>query len=209
MTELPKFVARHGYRHEVIVKASGQIYLRQSPAPRWGRSRAEEVKGGADAIRGLETWDAYKARLEAGRAKKPAGTCQICGRHIHHAHGVIAHHGYERPVEGYQTASCPGARHLPFEKDRTVLGEHIESLKKILAGAEERLEMLIRPDFAEDLIHATGRGKGRAYEVAKHGTPEWKRALRQHISQRQAEIATLPATIAYQQKRYDEWKPKA
>jgi hypothetical protein len=45
-------------------------------------------------------------------------TCQICGRAIKAGKGVIAHHGYKRP-EGryYQTASCWGARHLPYEQD--------------------------------------------------------------------------------------------
>lgn len=41
--------------------------------------------------------------------------CQICGREIKAAKGVIAHHGYQRPGGGWQTASCAGARYLPYE----------------------------------------------------------------------------------------------
>lgn len=42
-------------------------------------------------------------------------TCQCCGRAIKAATGVIAHHGYRRPGGGWQTASCFGARHVPYE----------------------------------------------------------------------------------------------
>jgi hypothetical protein len=56
-------------------------------------------------------------------------TCQCCGRAILAETGVIAHHGYERPDYGYQTASCMGARELPFEVDRAVLGKMIIFMK--------------------------------------------------------------------------------
>lgn len=46
---------------------------------------------------------------------KPTTTCQICGRGILANTGVIAHHGYQRPGDGYQTKSCMGARYLPYE----------------------------------------------------------------------------------------------
>jgi len=46
----------------------------------------------------------------------PRGACQICGRSIGIKTGVIAHHGYTRPQhQGYQTSSCEGAKHLPYE----------------------------------------------------------------------------------------------
>lgn len=62
-----------------------------------------------------------------------ARTCQICGRPIFAEIGVIAHHGYERPGDGYQTASCPGARELPFEASKLVLVSHIASMREHLA----------------------------------------------------------------------------
>lgn len=42
-------------------------------------------------------------------------TCQICGREIKAKSGLIAHHGYQRPGQGWQTASCFGARWRPYE----------------------------------------------------------------------------------------------
>jgi hypothetical protein len=47
--------------------------------------------------------------------------CQICGRDIKANTGLIAHHGYQRPDAGYQTASCPGARELPYEVSRDAI----------------------------------------------------------------------------------------
>lgn len=58
-----------------------------------------------------------------------AKTCQICERAILAETGLIAHHGYERPGDGWQTASCFGARALPFEASRDKLGVYVESLK--------------------------------------------------------------------------------
>lgn len=56
-------------------------------------------------------------------------TCQVCGRGIFANTGVIAHHGYQRPGEGWQTPSCNGARELPFEQSRAALGAEIVRLK--------------------------------------------------------------------------------
>lgn len=69
-----------------------------------------------------------KTKVEFEREGKER-TCQICGRGILAEGGTIAHHGYRRPGDGYQSPSCPGALKLPFEIDRAVLGEHIVNLK--------------------------------------------------------------------------------
>jgi hypothetical protein len=69
------------------------------------------------------------AKAREGRAM----TCQCCGRDIFAETGVIAHHGYERPGDGWQTESCMGARYLPFEVNRDRLGVLIEALKDMKA----------------------------------------------------------------------------
>lgn len=75
--------------------------------------------------------------IKAEKAAKAATakTCQCCWRPIFAGTGTIAHHGYERPGYGYQTASCMGAKFLPFEVSRGRLGDLIEMLKDRLAGA--------------------------------------------------------------------------
>lgn len=69
-------------------------------------------------------------------------TCQCCGRKIFAETGVIAHHGYERPGTGWQTASCFGARELPFEVSRDALGLMIKRLIVQRQRKDERLNAL-------------------------------------------------------------------
>ena len=56
-------------------------------------------------------------------------TCQCCGQRYLANVGTIAHHGYQRPGGGWQTASCDGAKAVPFEVGRDRLGLLIGSLK--------------------------------------------------------------------------------
>jgi len=65
-------------------------------------------------------------------------TCQVCGRKIHAKNGTIAHHGYQRPYDaGFQTSSCLGARHVPFELDKAVLEYCRDSDKAALDVARD------------------------------------------------------------------------
>lgn len=70
-------------------------------------------------------------------------TCQVCGRAIKANTGLIAHHGYKRPYEGWQTASCEGARYVPYEVSCDRLREVIEIIKKFVASQEEDLAVLV------------------------------------------------------------------
>ena len=91
--------------------------------------------------------------IEAEKATKLAlsKTCQICARPIFAETGVIAHHGYQRP-EGWhsQTASCVGARHVPFEVSCDALRDHVEKM-----GDQIRRMETNRADLAADAIPAT------------------------------------------------------
>jgi hypothetical protein len=67
-------------------------------------------------------------------------TCQICGRPIKSKNGIIAHHGYKRPGDGWQTASCNGARFLPYEVSCDRLPPTIETIKLHISRTEKMLE---------------------------------------------------------------------
>jgi hypothetical protein len=84
------------------------------------------------------------AKQQADDARRR--TCQICARPIYAEVGVIAHHGYERPGMGWQTASCPGARELPFEVSRDALVAHIARQRAWLAGLIKGRNQVVR-DF--------------------------------------------------------------
>lgn len=77
---------------------------------------------------------ATKTSIERDERDAKAMTCQCCARKILAETGVIAHHGYERPAGwGYQTASCEGAKELPFEVSRDAL---LRMLQRMEAYAE-------------------------------------------------------------------------
>jgi hypothetical protein len=82
-----------------------------------------------------------KAEIERQARLGGAMTCQCCGRAIHANLGTIAHHGYERPGDGWQTASCMGAKELPFEVSRDALGKMIVEMEaygtRLVAQREE------------------------------------------------------------------------
>lgn len=77
-------------------------------------------------------------KRELDKAAK-AMTCQICGRAIFAELGRIAHHGYERPGHGWQTASCYGALRLPYEVSRDAIMEIIPRLQADIARMREAL----------------------------------------------------------------------
>lgn len=97
-------------------------------------------------------------------------TCQICGREIKAKNGVIAHHGYTRPDQGYQTKSCFGARHLPYEESAEAIPLFIVELNRYIMHEQERFESIMRhpPEYLEKSEY-TGR-EGR--HMVKYNRPE-------------------------------------
>ncbi len=63
-------------------------------------------------------------------------TCQICGRDIKAKNGVIAHHGYKRPGQGWQTASCFGARFRPYEVACDAIPPAIENVSAYIQSTK-------------------------------------------------------------------------
>lgn len=57
-------------------------------------------------------------------------TCQICEREIKAKGGIIAHHGYKRPGNGWQTSSCMGARFQPYEVSADRIPSVIDTYKQ-------------------------------------------------------------------------------
>ena len=88
--------------------------------------------------------ESRKATIAAEKARKQASamTCQCCGRQIFAQRGKIAHHGYERPGYGWQTASCMGALYMPFEVDRARLADLIVSLRHAIDDTKESIKSI-------------------------------------------------------------------
>jgi hypothetical protein len=109
----------------------------------YGRTKAQRglsYDTQADAQAKLNTWpENYRKRftietraVEADDSSERM-TCQCCGRKYLARTGTMAHHGYTRQG-GWQTASCSGAKQLPFEKDHAALDRMIVNLEKQAAS---------------------------------------------------------------------------
>lgn len=75
--------------------------------------------------------------------------CQICERDIKARTGVIAHHGYQRPGDGWQTASCFGARKLPYEESCDAIQPYIDTVKNYKSAREQFVKGLVENPPAE------------------------------------------------------------
>jgi hypothetical protein len=165
--------------------------------------------------------------------------CQCCGRAILANLGTIAHHGYERPGHGWQTGSCMGAKRLPFESDRTALGEMIKFLRDRLARNEkhraaiksEKLPIvfnyesqLIGPSrwqqpsrFKWPVVKRSFDVSRESFEAFKagpgsnstYGIYDFDAYKARHVEGLSRSIQNLRDHIAEEQKRYDSWVQKA
>ena len=178
-----------------------------------------------------------EANAAANAAKRAARnqaamTCQVCNRAILANTGSIAHHGYQRPCEGWQTSSCNGAKALPFECARDALASEINFAK----GRVERLQGLLKEtqDEARDLPWTfrdktvTG-GRFRDGETTKYvsranfdevatyrvsvaryryaeETPTYDVIKKLELAKIAGNIKSTESYIATQQARYDGWK---
>jgi hypothetical protein len=166
------------------------------------------------------------ANEEARRLRNAAAMhCQVCGRDILAKTGAIAHHGYERPYgEGWQTASCYGARQLPYEADRRVLGEYIEimrtrlesmkTVRKRIAAEEVPVQVRFKNDWRdnEDQCYAITRQSFNDVR-AKHenafrriGWDSFDTIRDRDLGTRDQRIEWLAHDLKNQQRRFDSWK---
>lgn len=155
-------------------------------------------------------------------------TCQICGRPIQSNTGLIAHHGYTRPGEGWQTSSCRGARHLPFEVSRDELVKHIASLNNRhdnLVGRIEEIDngtaavasVIIanydapRPSRSVVLLSVSAEtfGTTRAQHpktFSKYSFRSVEDLLKVERRERNAQVSATLAELETQSPRADNWK---
>jgi hypothetical protein len=169
--------------------------------------------------------------LAAHKAKRENAVmhCQCCGRDILAKTGKIAHHGYERPGTGWQTASCMGARHEPFEASRDRLGDMIKALKGHLIHLRE-VRSAARLEQYPLRFNYTTYGASRGYSFSR---PQIKRYVeftretfdtvvdayyregiyRSYDKAKERELAEIDSkiehttrAIAEATKRYNGWK---
>jgi len=165
--------------------------------------------------------------IAAEKAQKLAlaKTCQCCGRQIFAETGVIAHHGYQRPGWGIQTASCMGAKELPYEAGRDALGRMIgimlrqraNLIKHKLAVAGEREPI----PYGYSVRTGPGKREKVTLQLTRENFAEHQETFRRqsyeygdfdeikgkYVFRREREIEALGGDIRDQQLRYDGWNP--
>lgn len=92
-------------------------------------------------------------------------TCQICGRPIKrieiNGQQVIALHGYKRPAVGFQTSSCRGARHLPYEQACDALQPEIDKATAWITARGAYLKS-IQADPPAQVTREVYKGHGKS-----------------------------------------------
>jgi hypothetical protein len=158
-------------------------------------------------------------------------TCQICGRGIKMVRGHIAHHGYQRPGEGWQTASCYGARALPFEVSCDLLRGYVE---RLATSIEEQRAAMLAPVATLSVVverkynRNTGKSEStfgdvteatladmlaaHPYMAGRNGAPmysglvvTWSTLVARHRKAQAAHLEQSEAYYAHQSRRLAAW----
>lgn len=146
-------------------------------------------------------------------------TCQICAREIKAPKGLIAHHGYKRPGDHYQTASCIGARFAPYETAADRIPYAIDRLRSFIQNKENQLhELLFFPPAI--LIGQVYKGSGH-YESINVFRPDgfnqnsartfvpnaYDTLYYGRLSETKSAIKYAKIDLDFLTKRLADWKP--
>lgn len=143
-------------------------------------------------------------------------TCQVCGRNIKANSGVIAHHGYKRPGDGWQTASCYGARHLPYEEANDQILKAINSATAYInRSAQWLVEFHYNPPPTLSATHGTWQLKTYTANKPENFDPEnTRRSYRRDaydtmyhdkVYSVNKGIKEAQADLVFLRKRLSEW----
>lgn len=134
--------------------------------------------------------------------------CQICERPIKANTGLIAHHGYQRPGDGWQTASCPGARRLPYERSADAIPPYVECLRAVDAARAAEVERLAAPDATFQMrARRASAQKGRTVMVEMTpAVPLYAVRKAERVRALEGERRQLAAEIGRLERRHREWR---
>ena len=166
----------------------------------------------AEVVRGL------KDHVVKGRAPNPnpppvnpdkeIGTCSCCFRGIAVTGGAgkMAHHGYQRPGTGEQTASCAGVDFKPLEVSVEGLEWMIDTTEKQRDKLHERLAKA--PDLKELRWMERDR-KAVSGFTSRHitsGDPNWPRMHARHIRDLETQLRGTESDLDLMAKELVKWQ---
>lgn len=135
---------------------------------------------------------------------KVVKTCPVCFRPIAVLRGTMAHHGYQRPGQGWQTASCPGIRFKPLEVSSEGLEWLIATLRERLAGLKyAHANQATHPEY----LMAKRTHSGKAEKITRDD-PLWSRVFARHIAEIESEMGSLERELPMLDKKLTDWKPE-
>ena len=155
-------------------------------------------------------------------------TCQFCGREIKAKLGTIALHGYRRPGQGWQTGSCWGAKHRPYEVACDQLTIYVASLAKSVEVLRERIAKPItelrltiarekRVESHEDREARMRTVTAENFDNLRMEYPifacingySWGACVARYVDKLSAQLRAAEREYAEQAKRLADWKPPA
>lgn len=166
-----------------------------------------------EAVALVEMIASLKDKIVKGRAPSAAPvaenpnkivrTCPCCLRPIaiNLTTRKMVHHGYTRPGEGWQTASCMGIEYLSLEVSTDGLCAYINALR---AHKDAQRELIANP--SRITVRVERLVDGRYSDVVL--TPEDKgyaRALESHIHRLENSIWALGESIKTSEDRLENW----
>lgn len=167
------------------------------------REFVTEVLPLAEAVKDLKS-KVVKGRAPSEAPPKPENpnkivrTCPCCFRAIAVRAGTMAHHGYERPGDGWQTASCAGIRFKPLERSKEglewITNETRDQLKKSRARYKKR-----------DAITSLMIKENRKSVEIKQDSPKWDREFRLFVARLESEIRNLEYSVSVYEKKLADW----
>lgn len=170
------------------------------------RSIATEALPLALAVASLKS-KVVKGRAPSSAAALPLNpnkvvkTCPCCFRAIAVVSGTMAHHGYQRPGQGWQTASCPGIRFKPLEVSN-------EGLVWMVEQHKSALDNLKKSHADRDSIDSLQIKRERQIVKISRDDTFWHTAFRRYVAELESEIRQTESSLRLLSKQLEGWKPE-
>ena len=172
----------------------------------------------SDLIGLAETIRAVKATVVKGRAPRSApppsnpdqirGTCPCCFANQAVRGTTMVHHGYERPGEGYQTASCPGIRFKPYERSLDGVEAMIDDLTHRIAKNREALasrEQWVRLTTMKRVTRSAEHPTGKALVTVERDAPDWMKVYEAKVQELGQKIEQEEQGLAFYAQKKTDW----
>jgi hypothetical protein len=170
------------------------------------RSIATEALPLALAVASLKS-KVVKGRAPSSAAALPLNpnkvvkTCPCCFRAIAVVSGKMVHHGYQRPGQGWQTASCPGIRFKPLEVSN-------EGLVWMVEQHKSALDNLKKSHADRDSIDSLQIKRERQIVKISRDDTFWHTAFSRHVAELESQIRQTESSLRLLSKQLEGWKPE-